>query len=92
MRIELTKQAQKDLKKVPDFIADKFYRWILDVKEEGLLSVRKVPGWHDESLKGSRRGQRSIRLNKAYRAIYRENKLSGKIELVEILEINKHKY
>ncbi len=58
---------------------------------EGLQKIRKIPGFHDEPLKGVRKGQRSIRLNKAYRAIYQLGK-SGKIEVVEIIEVNKHDY
>ena len=48
-------------------------------------------GYHDEPLKGRRLGQRSIRLNKAYRAIY-ELKNNGTTELVHIEEVNKHDY
>ncbi|SMF27270.1 type II toxin-antitoxin system RelE family toxin [Pseudobacteriovorax antillogorgiicola] len=66
MKVELTKQAQKDLRKIPDFIADRFYKWVLDITEQGTRNVRKVPGWHDEPLKGDRKGQRSIRLNRSY--------------------------
>lgn len=46
---------------------------------------------HDEPLKGKRQGQRSIRLNKAYRAIYIINK-EGVIHFVEVEEVNKHEY
>jgi proteic killer suppression protein len=57
----------------------------------GAREVRKRPGFHDEPLHGDRKGQRSIRLNKAYRAIYIETQ-NGEIELVEILEVSKHEY
>jgi proteic killer suppression protein len=57
----------------------------------GMPSVRKLPGFHDEPLKGTRLGQRSIRLNRAYRAIYMERH-GGGIELVEVIEVNKHEY
>jgi len=53
--------------------------------------VRKIPGHHDEPLKGSRRGQRSIRLSKSYRAIYQEYQSSLVIE-VFINEVHKHEY
>lgn len=56
-----------------------------------LGEVRKIPGYHDEPLKGTRTGQRSIRLSKAYRAIY-EIDQEGKIEIVKVLEVNKHDY
>ena len=50
-----------------------------------------TPGYHDEALRGKRKGQRSIRLNRAYRAIYTIDK-SGNINFIEILEVNKHEY
>ena len=61
------------------------------VEESGIREVRKFKGFHDEPLKGRRRGQRSVRLNKAYRAIYVEHE-EGEIELIEVLEVNKHEY
>lgn len=53
--------------------------------------MRKRPGYHDEPLKGKRLGQRSIRLNKAYRAIY-EIDTTGTIHFIEVIEVNKHEY
>jgi proteic killer suppression protein len=61
------------------------------LEKTGLNVVRKIPGYHDEPLKGNRRGQRSIRLSKAYRAIYIIDK-EGNIEIVKVLEVNKHDY
>jgi proteic killer suppression protein len=49
-----------------------------------------VPGYHDEPLKGDRAGQRSIRLSRAYRAIYEIKEDTVKFLSVE--EVNKHKY
>ena len=37
----------------------------------GLEEIRKIPGYHDEPLRGDRKGQRSIRLSRLWRAIYR---------------------
>lgn len=56
----------------------------------GTREARKIKGYHDEPLKGGRKGQRSIRLNKAYRAIYVEK--NGEIDFIEIQEVNKHEY
>lgn len=53
--------------------------------------VRKTPGYHDEPLKGKRIGQRSIRLNIAYRAIYIVNK-DDEVHFVKVQEINNHEY
>lgn len=85
------KKAKDDLQTVPVYIARKVGSWIDAVAHDGLLSVRKISGFHDEPLKGDRKGQRSIRLNKAYRAIYIIDKLN-KMEIVEIIEVNKHDY
>jgi proteic killer suppression protein len=89
--VELTKKAQKDLAKVPDYIKDKLLLWVDDIERIGIQKVRKVPGYHDEPLKGDRVGQRSIRLNKAYRAIYVESP-SKEIMIVSVIEVNKHDY
>lgn len=51
---------------------------------------RKITSFHDEPLTGNRQGQRSIRLNRQWRAIYciHEN---GNI-YIEILEVTPHDY
>ena len=85
------KHVNKQPEKVPNHIVGKFRAWVLAVQTEGMQSVRRLPGFHDESLKGKRKGQRSVRLSRAYRAIYTEDK-SGAIELIEVIEVNKHEY
>ena len=87
----ISKNAMKDLKTIPLYIVTKLQAWIDLIEHEGLLLTRKIPGFHDEPLKGTRQGQRSIRLSKAYRAIYCVTD-SGDIEVIEILEVNKHNY
>jgi proteic killer suppression protein len=80
--------SKKELKKLPSYILQKLLRWAEQVEKLGIIEVRKAKGWNDEALKGNRAGQRSIRLNKAYRAIY-------KIEdsnIIVVLEANKHEY
>ena len=49
-----------------------------------------MPGYHDEPLKGRRAGQRSIRLSRAYRAIYEIKEDTAKFVSVE--EVSKHEY
>jgi proteic killer suppression protein len=51
-------------------VRSKLKAWINAVGKDGLEEVRKIPGFHDEPLKGKREGQRSIRLSRSYRAIY----------------------
>lgn len=89
--VTLSGKAKRDLRKIPAMIAVKLYSWIEDIGHRGIAEVRKIPGYHDEPLHGKRTGQRSIRLNKAYRAIYIiEN--DSFIRFVEILEVTKHEY
>jgi len=88
--VVISKNALRDLRKVPRQILDKLQSWIEAIEIEGLREVRKLPGFHDEPLKGKRKGQRSIRLNRSYRAIYTVKKDS--IEFVLVEEVNKHEY
>ena len=88
--VEISKNALKDLKRVPKTVLDKLQTWIEAIEIEGLREIRKLPGFHDEPLKGKRKGQRSIRLNRSYRAIYTIQK--DKIQFVLIEEVNKHDY
>lgn len=90
-RVFLTPTVQKQLKKVPSHVAVKLLAWVEAVEAEGLEEVKKVPGFHDEPLRGKRSGQRSIRLSRAYRAIY-EIKDKEEIEFVSVEEVSKHDY
>jgi toxin HigB-1 len=88
VEIRLTKFAQKQFKKAPNLIQDKLEDWMILVEAEGLLFTRTLKGYHDEPLQGKRKGQRSIRLNRQWRAIYEE--LTGTV--IEIQEITPHDY
>lgn len=91
IEVILGKQARKDVKKIPHYIVTKLFEWIEQVTHEGLDELRKRPGYHDEPLSGKRKGQRSIRLSKGYRAFYIENS-DGEMEIIEVIEVNKHDY
>ena len=58
---------------------------------DGLGGSEEEPGYHDEPLKGVRLGQRSVRLTRAYRAIYvvRDD---GTAEVAVVEEVHKHDY
>jgi proteic killer suppression protein len=88
-KISSSRIFEKKLSRVPDFIRKKVIFWIFLVESNGLLVTAKSPGFHDEPLKGDRKGQRSVRMNRDYRLIYRviENKVH-----IELLEIHKHDY
>jgi len=87
----ISRTAEKQLRKVPVHIAGKLRIWVEGVEEEGLENMRKIPGFHDEALKGKRKGQRSIRLSRAYRAVY-EIRTDDSIEFVSIEEVSRHEY
>ncbi len=82
-------KIDKDIAKLPAHIIDKLKSWAKIVNHFGIMEARKCTGYHDEPLQGERKGQRSIRLNKAYRAIYIEDK---KIIRITVIEVNKHEY
>jgi proteic killer suppression protein len=89
-RVDFTPRAMKNLRRAPSHIIDKLDSWVDAVERLGIEQVRKIPGYHDEPLKGARYGQRSIRLSRSYRAIYRIVK--EQIQFVLVEEVNKHEY
>jgi len=89
-RVVLSKKAEKDLASVPAHVALKLQDWVEDVEERGIEAVRTIPGYHDEPLKGALKGQRSIRLSKAYRAYYRV--IRDSIEFLRVEGVDKHVY
>lgn len=89
--VRLSRNAEKQLRKVPLHVVEKLHVWVELVCNEGLAEARKIPGYHDEALRGKRTGQRSIRLSRAYRAIY-EQLTEGTLECVSVEEVSKHEY
>ncbi|MCK5165424.1 MAG: type II toxin-antitoxin system RelE/ParE family toxin [Desulfobacula sp.] len=88
-QVLLNKKAQKQLKKLPSHIVTKLQTWVAQVQIIGITEARIITGYHDEPLLGKRKGQRSIRLSKFYRAFYIEN--NDNI-IIEVIEVNKHEY
>ena len=88
--VMLSKQAEKDLRSAPRHIAVKLQDWVEDVKDRGIEEVRKIPGYHDEPLRGRLDAFRSIRLSKGYRAYYRV--MRNEIEFVRVERVDKHVY
>lgn len=87
----VSKKAAKALFKSPLQVQQKFALWQIKLETEGLRLTRKVAGFHDEPLQGTRKGKRSIRLSSLWRAIYIERS-KGEIELVEVIEVTPHAY
>ncbi|MNT58928.1 hypothetical protein D3C72_1963950 [compost metagenome] len=80
---------EKQLDKAPPPIRRKALDWIYLVETLGLRTVSRSKGLHDEPLIGRRWGQRSVRLNRSYRLIYRT--IEEQIH-IEHLEVHKHDY
>lgn len=90
-RVEITRRAEKQARRLPVHVGEKLLHWVYLVREIGLEEVRKIPGFHDEALVGRRRGTRSIRLSRGCRAMYRLV-CEGDVEVVYIEEVSKHGY
>lgn len=84
-------RVEKSLWVLPNYIRLKLQNWVRSVEQLGIRDVRKIPGYHDELLKGRRCGQRSVRLSRSYRIIYIEE-MNGIVNIIEVLEVNKHDY
>jgi proteic killer suppression protein len=89
-KVEISALAKKQLGKLPLHIAVSLQNWIEDVEDRGLNEVRRIPGYHDEPLRGKLKGLRSIRLSKAYRAYY--GVIESEIQFVRIEKVDKHEY
>ena len=90
-KIYIDDLAAKQVARVPHFIRDKLYQWVERVEELGIHEIRKIKSYHDEPLVGKRSGQRSIRLNRSYRAIYTQS-IDFEIVLLKVIEVTKHEY
>jgi len=88
--VKLSSKLEKQLKKLPHFVLIKLQDWIEDIETRGLEEVRKIPGYHDEPLKGKLQGMRSVRLSKGYRAYYVVVK--DVLHFVEVKGVDKHEY
>jgi proteic killer suppression protein len=93
------KKAIVKAKRVPKEVTAALLAWVAAVELVGLPEVRKIPGYHDEPLKGDRKGERSVRLNKQWRAIYVESAPSESkdgqqqiIVTVIVTEVTPHAY
>ena len=91
VEIVITGLAKKQLSKCPQHIRRKFDYWCDLIESVGLKESRKYKGFHDELLKGKRKGQRSVRLSRSYRAIYVEIDEQS-FEVIQVIEVNKHAY
>ena len=83
--------VKKQLRKTPIEIIKRLQRWAIYVETIGLIETRKIPGFHDEPLKGRWKGCRSVRLGHKWRVIYQYNK-SGVVNIAKLKEVTAHEY
>ncbi len=55
-KVMLSKLARKQFEWLPGHIKIKLTAWVEEIESVGISEVRKIPGHHDEPLKGDRRG------------------------------------
>lgn len=75
--------------RIPKQILKHYELWKRIIELDGPSGLRKIKGFHDESLQGEWKGFRSSRLNIQWRVIYvcEENVCE-----VYVVDINPHKY
>ena len=88
--VDLT-PIKKSLRKVPYFICNKVQIWADMVEKEGLPAVQKVRGFKDHPLKGNRKGQRAVYLNRKWRLVYIIKK-EKQFVMITIKEVIPHDY
>ncbi len=75
--------------RLPLQVLKKYELWKNIIFRHGPDKLREFLGFHDEKLKGDRKGQRSSRLSDQYRLIYG---IERNIVTVMVVEITPHKY
>jgi len=83
------KTIARTVKRLPPWIAKEYETWKDLIYRHGPDILRQYRGYHDEPLKGKRKGQRSSRLSRQYRVIYVADR---KTITVYVLEVNPHEY
>ena len=83
------RNVPKQLRNIPTDILKRYEKWKDIVSISGPQGLRLIKGFHDESLRGERKGYRSSRLGKQFRVIYRIEKEQI---LVQVVSITAHDY
>jgi proteic killer suppression protein len=87
--IQEHRNVAKLCRKLPDALVKKYELWKDIIFRHGPEKLKEFPGFHDERLRGDRKGQRSSRLSLQYRVIYT---VERDVVTVFVLEITPHKY
>jgi len=79
----------KICRQLPPLVVKKYELWKNIVFRHGPEKLKEFPGFHDEKLKGGRKGERSSRLSLQFRIIYQ---VERNVVTVFVLDISPHKY
>ncbi len=83
------RNVQRRVRKLPDEILRRYEKWKDIVEMSGPQGLRLIRGFHDESLRGDRKGHRSSRPSDQYRVIYR---IERKKLFMMVIDITAHDY
>ncbi|MFZ4715648.1 MAG: type II toxin-antitoxin system mRNA interferase toxin, RelE/StbE family [Bacteriovoracaceae bacterium] len=87
--IEISKSANKLLRKAPVEIRDSFDAWKNIIQFQGITGLKAINDYRDHALKGDWDGARSSSLNSQWRVIYL---VMDKEVKIFILEVTPHDY
>jgi len=71
--------------KLPINVVKKYELWKNIIFRHGPEKLKEFPGFHDEKLRGLRKGQRSSRLSLQYRVVYTVERTTITVFVLEII-------
>jgi addiction module RelE/StbE family toxin len=83
------KRLERRFKSLPVEILKRYEKWKDIVYISGPDGLRAIRGFNDEALRGEWQGFRSSRLGQKYRVIYKTERLSV---LVNVIDLTPHDY
>ncbi|MDH3457849.1 MAG: type II toxin-antitoxin system mRNA interferase toxin, RelE/StbE family [Gemmatimonadota bacterium] len=83
------RRVARRVKKLPVEVLKRYEKWKDIVRISGPPGLRRIKGFHDESLRGEWKGHRSSRLGQQFRVIYR---LEAEEVLILVIDVTAHDY
>ena len=83
------RRVARRVKKLPVEVLKRYEKWKDIVRISGSPGLRRIKGFHDESLRGEWKGHRSSRLGQQFRVIYR---LEAEEVLILVIDVTAHDY
>ncbi len=87
--VEISKPAEKELRKMPLQIRDAFDAWRNVIEQQGPAGIQNINGYWDHALKGEWKGARASSLNNQWRVIYL---IESQTIRILVLRITPHDY